>query len=75
MKKTEEFIENKLIWKAKQYCLPTEFSFYFKDLSNDVQSSFLDQIDVTKSGKPVLLFTSQAQEWTLICTRQVIGRN
>ncbi|MBS1602942.1 MAG: hypothetical protein JST42_09760 [Bacteroidetes bacterium] len=75
MKKTEEFIENKLIWKAKQYSLPTEFAFYFKDLSNDVQSSFFAQIDVTTSGKPVLLFTSQAKEWTLICTRQVIGKD
>ena len=75
MKKTDEFIEKKLIWKAKQYKLPTEFGFYFADLSKDVQSSFLAEIDVATSGKPVLLFTTKTEEWTLICTRQVIGKD
>ncbi|MDO6433497.1 hypothetical protein Q4E93_22985 [Flavitalea sp. BT771] len=75
MKKTDEFIESKLIWKAKQYSLPTEFAFYFNDLSNDIQVPFLAQIDILTSGKPVLLFTRRTEEWTLICTRQVIGRD
>jgi len=75
MKKTDDYIENKLIWKAKQYKLPTEYAFYFKDISNDVQASFLAQIDATTSGKPVLLFTSGGKEWTLICTRQVVGKD
>jgi hypothetical protein len=75
MKKTDDFIENKLIWKAKQYKLPTAFAFYFKDLSNVVQASFLCQIDIVASGKPVLLFTRRTEEWTLICTRQVFCRD
>ena len=72
MKKTDESIENKLIWKAKKSKLPTEFAFYFTDLSADVQSSFFAQIDIATSGKPVLLFTRRTGEWTLVCTRQVI---
>jgi hypothetical protein len=75
VKKTDRHIENKLIWKAKQYDLPTEFAFYFNDLSNHTQSSFLVQIDIATSGKPVLLFTRRTEEWTLICTRQVICRD
>ena len=75
MKKTDEYIENKLIWKAKQYKLPTDFAFYFKDLSKDVQESYFAQIDIITCGKPVLLFTRRTQEWTLICTRQVICRD
>jgi hypothetical protein len=75
MKKTDEHIENKLIWKAKQYDLPTDFAFNFKDLSNDVQASFVCQIDIAISGKPVLLFTTRTEEWTLICTRQVVGKD
>lgn len=75
MKKTDEYIENKLIWKAKQYKLPTDFAFYFRDLSDDIQSPFFAQIDVATSGNPVLLFTRRAEEWTLICTRQVIGKD
>ncbi len=50
-------------------------AFYFNDLSDDVQSSFIAQIDVTSTGKPVLLFTRRTEEWTLICTRQVSGRD
>lgn len=75
MKKTAEYIEKKLIWKAKQYNLPTEFAFYFNDLSKIVQAPFLAQIDVSTSGKPVLLFTRRTEEWTLICARQVICRD
>lgn len=75
MKKTDEFIESKLIWKAKQYNLPTEFAFYFNELSNDIQASFLAQIDIATSGKPVLLFTRRTKEWTLICARQVICKD
>jgi hypothetical protein len=75
MKKTDEYIKKKLIWKAKQHNLPTEFAFYFNDLSNNVQAPFLAQIDVSTSGKPVLLFTSRTEQWTLICARQVICRD
>lgn len=64
-----------MIWKAKQHKTPTEFAFYFKDVSDDVQASFLSQIDVAISGKPVLLFTRRTEEWTLICARQVICRD
>jgi hypothetical protein len=75
MKKTDEYIEKKLIWKAKQHKLPTEFAFYFNDLSDHIQASFLAHIDTANSGKPVLLFTRRTEEWTLICVRQVICRD
>jgi hypothetical protein len=75
MKKTDTEIENKLIWKAKQCKLPTEFAFYFKDLPNDVQEPFSARIDIITCGKPVLLFIRGTEEWTLICTRQVVGRD
>jgi len=75
MKKTDEYIEKKLIWKAKQHKLPTEFAFYFNDLSDHIQASFLAHIDIANSGKPVLLFTRRTEEWTLICVRQVICRD
>jgi hypothetical protein len=73
MRKTDSEIEKKLIWKAAKYNLPTSFSFYFKNLSVELRKDMSSQIDVAISGEPVLLFTRPIKEWTVICTRQVIG--
>jgi len=72
MQKTNEFIVNRLTWKAKQYKLPTKFSFFFDDLSSSLQEYLNHQVDKEKSGTPVLFFTKPTKEWTLICTRQVV---
>jgi len=72
MTKTDEYIENRLIWKAGKYKLPTNFSFYFRDLSSEIKKYLSTQIDLNTSGNPVLFFTRPTKEWTLICTRQVI---
>ena len=73
MEKTEEFLINRLIWKAEQYKLPTKFSIFFKDLSSDIQSYLASVIDFSLSGAPVLYFTKPTKEWTLICTHQIIS--
>lgn len=56
MQKTDEFMVNRLTWKAAQYKLPTEFAFYFKDLSPDLQQYLNKQIDIEISGSPVVLY-------------------
>lgn len=63
------------MWKAKQYHLPTAFSFYFKDLPADLQQYLLGLIDQPAIGEPVLFFTKPTKEWTMICTRQIICNN
>src|SRR6185437_1577747 len=73
MQKTDPEIEKKLIWKAAQYDFPTSFSFYFRDLAVEFRKEMSSHIDAVTSGEPVLLFTSQTKEWTVICTRQVVG--
>ena len=72
MQKTDEFIINRLTWKAKKYKLPTKFTFFFTDLSPSLQEYLNKQLDKEKSGTPVLFFTKPTKEWTLVCTRQVI---
>lgn len=73
MRKTAKEIEKKLCWKAAKYKLPTNFSFYFDDLPDDRRTELSRHIDVGIGGEPVLLFTNATDEWTIICTRQVIG--
>lgn len=72
MQKTDDFIINRLIWKAKKYKLPTEFSFFFTDISPVLQEYLNSQVDKENSGTPVLFFTKPTKEWTLVCTKQVI---
>ncbi|QEC66225.1 hypothetical protein FRZ67_02470 [Panacibacter ginsenosidivorans] len=72
MQKTDEFIANRLTWKAKKYELPTKFAFFFTDLSPNLQDYLNTQVDKEKSGTPVLFFTKPTKEWTLVCTRQVV---
>jgi hypothetical protein len=75
MQKDDEFIANRLIWKAGKYTLTEHFSLFFKGLTKETQQYLEARIDTTKSGIPVLFFTKPTNEWTLICTRQVIGYN
>ena len=72
MQKTEDFIVNRLKWKADKFCLPTGFAFYFNDLSLETKNHLANHIDKVNSGTPVLFFTKPTKEWTLVCTRQVI---
>jgi len=72
MKKTDDFLINRMVWKAESYHLPTKSSLYFKDLPSDLQLDLKALVDQTNSGPPVLFFTKPTKEWTLICTRQVI---
>jgi len=72
MKKNDDFLINRMVWKAESYHLPTKSSFYFKDLPSDFQQYLKSFINEVNSGPPVLFFTKPTKEWTLICTRQVI---
>lgn len=72
MEKTDDFIMSRLLWKAGRYDLPTSSSYYFKDISENIQTYLTTHIDKETSGIPVLFFTKPTKEWTLICTREVI---
>ena len=72
MPKTEEFILNRLLWKAKKYDLPQQFSFFFNNLPIEDQAFLNNQRNIAESGIPGLYFTKPTKEWTLICTKQVI---
>ena len=72
MKKTDEFLVNRLIWKAKKYNLPTNYSFFYNELSPDVQKYLNIYVEEFDTGQPVLFFTSPSNKWTLVCSRKII---
>jgi len=72
MEKTEDFIINRLTWKASKYKIPSDYSFYFNDLTIEIKNYLYNQFDNDIAGTPVLFFTKPTKQWTLICTKQVI---
>lgn len=71
MKKTDDFIANRIIWKAGHYKLSPTSTSFFKDLSFEIQQYLTNHLD-NSSGIPILFFTKPTNEWTLLCTKQVI---
>ena len=72
MDKTEDYIASRIEWKAKRYNLPSQFSFFYNTLSSEIQQYLKTHTDKATCGQPILFFTKPTNEWTLICTRQVI---
>ncbi len=72
MKKSDDFIADRLMWKALKHNLPTKFSSYHRDCSPAIQQYLASFLGEENSGLPVLYFTKPTGEWTLVCTREVI---
>ena len=72
MHKTDDFIINRLMWKARKNNLPSSSSFFYNDLAPDVQQYLKIHFDEAMSGQPVLFFTKPTKEWTLVCSRQIV---
>ncbi|MET6997653.1 hypothetical protein [Chitinophaga defluvii] len=73
--KTDDFIRNRLIWKAKKYGLPSAYSLFYDDLPLELKENLAKHVTIALTGTPVLFFTKPTKEWTLVCTRQLIGYN
>jgi len=73
MQKTDEFIQNRIKWRAGKYTLSTGYTFFFDELSHEIKQYLMTFLDRNLSGTPVIFFTKPSKEWTLVCTKQVIG--
>ncbi len=73
MIRTDEFLKQKIGWKAARHGFPTATALYYTDLPADTRLSLEGHIDRASSGLPVLFFRTTTGAWTLVCTRQVIS--
>jgi hypothetical protein len=73
--KTDEYISRRITWKAAQHALPSDFSFFYTTLPIEVKEYLSTQIVTDHAEIPVIFFTKPSQEWTLLSTRQLYGRN
>ncbi|MCL5247467.1 hypothetical protein M4I21_16725 [Cellulophaga sp. 20_2_10] len=73
MQKTDEYIASRLVWKAEQYKLPTEYSFYFKNITQKKKDYYSEYIINQNIGIPTLLLTQpNSTKWTIIGTRKIV---
>ncbi|ACU60504.1 hypothetical protein [Chitinophaga pinensis] len=71
--KTDQFLKERYICKVRQFPGLSEFNCLFDDLAVEQQAALSSHIDESLMGVPVLFFTKPGGEWTLLCTRQVVG--
>ncbi|RZS91865.1 hypothetical protein [Aquimarina brevivitae] len=73
MRKTVEFIEDRIKWRASQHNLPNKNTFLFENLTDEVKMKYLNHFDEKDSGKIILLFTDSKNNWTALGTKRIIG--
>jgi hypothetical protein len=73
MKKTDEYMLGRIKWKFNKYKISNNYTFFFEELSPSIQAYLRTSIDEHLSGIPVIFFTKPSNEWTLLCTKQVLG--
>lgn len=73
MQKTDEVILNRIKWKAGKYKLSTGYTFFFGDLNDEIKKYLMTTIGENPNDIPVIFFTKPSKEWTLVCTKQIIG--
>jgi hypothetical protein len=73
MRKTEEFIENRIKWRALKHDLPNKNVHLFENLRNDKKEEYLIHFNEKNCGKIILLFTDSKKNWTAIGTKKIIG--
>ncbi len=75
MNKTSDFIKSRIQWKAKKFDISPDATFYFADLSADLQENLKQVASIENAGNPVLYFKNTDTKWTLVCDKAVIGFN
>ena len=72
MKHTDEFLENRILWRAGINDLPSKNGLFFKDLNDSEKAIFEGVMQSSVIGIPVLLFLSKNRKWTLFGTRKLV---
>ncbi len=67
MVKTDEYIVGRLKWKAKQQDLPSKYSSYYDNLTNEKKEYYSKHLKDENIGIPTLIFTQPNNDkWTII---------
>src|SRR6187397_3363755 len=73
MEKTPEFLKNRILWRAKHFKLTPGFTFLFEQLASSQKNAFSNLAENSGLGKPVIYFTKDINQWTLVCTNGIVS--
>ncbi|BDD03905.1 hypothetical protein [Aureibacter tunicatorum] len=71
MRNSEEYIENRLKWRAGKNGLPSANSYFFDEIDTNEKLKFHEILQSFDIGKPVLLFKGENNTWTIIGTKMI----
>jgi hypothetical protein len=71
MKHSEEYIENRIKWRAKRNGLPKKNSHFFNELHPDERRKFEPILESEPIGTPVLVFRAKNNHWTILGTQKI----
>ncbi|MBY0534245.1 MAG: hypothetical protein K2P88_00215 [Chitinophagaceae bacterium] len=74
MGKSEDYIIDQIVLNAPKFGIPTAHAALYCDLTSDLQF-FLQQQVPDSSGEPIVLFWKDQDNWTLVCTIQLITKS
>jgi len=75
MKKPEEFIENRILWRASKNGLPNKTALLFDSLEVEDQKRYLSLLKGLDVGKILFLFKHSQGDWTVLSVKMIAGSN
>ena len=73
MEKSDEYIARRLKWKAEKHSLPSEYSLYFEEFTDEQKEKYSGFLKDQNIGIPTLIFTERkSKNWTIIGTRKIL---
>jgi hypothetical protein len=70
---SDDWLENRIRWKAAKHGLPADHTFAFPDLQETHRDDFTRVAEQRGVGKPVLAFLDFGSRWTLLGTRRIVS--
>ncbi|MCB9223249.1 MAG: hypothetical protein H6582_03645 [Crocinitomicaceae bacterium] len=73
MVKSDQFISDRIIWRAEQHEFPYETAFLYSKLPESEKQIYDQLAHSNEIGIPVLFFKANGHKWTILGTRKVIS--
>ena len=71
----DDWIEGRIVWKAKHHGIPCARTYLFGELSDDVAEYLLSEMAARDVGRPVLAFVDSLSCWTLLATKKAASQH
>lgn len=73
MKHSDEWLEDRIRWKARTYSLAAGRTWFMADAPVELKRTLAEAVSTLDAGLPVLAGYDSPSRWSLIATRQFIG--